>query len=229
MRAGVLTLGFAFSLLTLGALADVAVVACDARPRLRLVWVDVHRIADAARPAAFAEAAALLGTAGIRAAWEQNDGRQREVQPGEVVVVLVAEPPSPIGAEVMGAAQPSHGGMRVVWVYVGSVRQALGLPRSAPGMFRPIEAQRLGRALARVILHEVVHVTDPERPHALRGLMARRLDRSVLENGGLRVEPELHQVFRVAAGAGDTAPPETTVAASGGALISAALAPMVMD
>jgi hypothetical protein len=233
MRAGIVVLGFGFSLLSLGALADMAVeggAAPAERVTLRLVWVDVQKIADPVRPVAFAETAALLESAGVDVAWERSDGSQREVQDGEVQVIVLPDPTPPLARHIMGAAQPGAHGVRVVWIYLGSIRNALGMSRRTQGMLRPTEAQRLGRAVARVVLHEVVHVQEPARPHGGAGLMAARLDRPFLESGRLEIEPELRPVFRAAADAGRTpAPASTLMAATGGATIAAAMAPMIAD
>jgi len=234
MRAGIVVLGFGFSLLALGALADMVVAVKEApaaakRPSLRLVWVDVHKIAEAVRPVAFAETTILLESAGVDLEWEKNDGRQRDVRDGEVQVVLLPEPMPPLRRHIMGAAQPGAYGVRVVWVFLASVREALGLPRRASGLLRPIEMRRLARALARVILHEVVHVTDPARPHAARGLLAARLDRPFLESGRLEIETELVPVFRAAAEVRETPVDEGLMAVRGGDSMSATMAPIIAD
>ena len=231
MRAGTVVLGFGFSLLSLGALADMAIetVPAPKAPALRLVWVDVHRAAEPVRRVAFAETAALLQPIGVEVEWEQSDGRQRAVRDGEVQVVVLPEPAPPLGRHVLGAAQPGACGVRVVWVFLSAIRTALGLPRRPQEMLRPTEAHRLGRALARVVLHEVVHVAEPARPHGPSGLMAARLDRPFLEGGRLEIETELHPIFRAAADARPASSAEALLATSGGPSVPAMMSPMIAD
>lgn len=221
MRAGTVVVSFSLSLLAAGALADKAVEAYrPPRTRLRLVWTDIHASARDARAVVFAEAARLLRPVGVDVEWEVSDGGQRDVRRGEVQVVVLRTPPPTMSSRVMGAAQPGARGVRVVWVYVSTVRAALGLDPMATERLRPMDAQRLGRGLARVVLHEVVHVLDPERPHDGSGLMAALLSRATLESGSL--EPELGALVRAASAAA----PEHE---RGAAATVAVMAPMVMD
>lgn len=225
MRAAMVVLGFSASLLAAGALADKVVeVRGEGRAApatLPLVWIDVYGVARGARPAALAEASALLAPVGVHIDWEVSDTGQRTVRDGEVQVVILPSPPPSLGPHIMGAAQPSPEGIRVVWVFASPVRAALGLHPRATEALRPQDTRRLGRALARVMLHEIVHVARPGRPHSHRGLMAPRLSRSMLE-GAVTLEPGLVDVFRMAS-MGREAP------ALGGAAAIAALGPMVVD
>jgi hypothetical protein len=207
MRAGIVVLGFALSLTSLGALADKALGAKPAtppapadKPAVRMVWVDVQGVARTVRAVAFMESRELLASAGIEAKWETSDGRGRTTIPGEFQVVVLAEPIATLGPLVMGAAQSrADGSSRNVWVFLAGVRAALGLRGPVRGPLAPPDALLLGRAVGRVILHEVVHATAPERPHSLDGLMARCLGRATLARPRLLLEPELRDVFRVAA------------------------------
>ena len=225
MRAGTLVLGFCFTLLAMAALADKAVEAArrDETPggTLRLVWIDREAAAETARAIVLAESARLLAPSGVDVSWTVSDGRQRVAEEGEVHVVVVPAPPRHLRAHVMGAAQPSPHGVRVVWIFASSVRAAIGLPSSVRHVLSPDEADRYGRALARVVLHEVVHVTAPERPHSHGGLMAARLSRSTLEDASMKIDTGLAAIFRLASAA------RPAQALSTGAVI--AMAPMVVD
>src|SRR5947207_13481190 len=117
MRAGTVVLGFGFSLLSLGALADMALPAAApeaARPALHLVWMDAEGIARSFRPAAVAEAASAFEEAGVDARWETSEGEQRVLGPDDFLVVLLPAPPSNLPRETMGAAHPYEPGARVV-------------------------------------------------------------------------------------------------------------------
>jgi hypothetical protein len=227
MRAGIVVLGFALSLILLGALADKALGARPAappvaeRPAVRLVWVDVQGVARTVRPVAFMESGDLLESAGIAAHWETSDGRGRTMTPGEFQVVVLAEPIAALGPLVMGAAQSrADGGSRNVWVFLAGVRAALGLRGPVRGPIAPADALQLGRAVGRVILHEVVHATAPQRPHAVEGLMARCLGRAMLVRPRLLLEPELRDVFRMAATEASVGSPLRLVLADTGGMIT---------
>lgn len=58
-----------------------------------------------------------------------------------------------------------------------------------------LEKLDIGRALASVIVHELVHVVLPERPHSRSGLMAAELGRDVLLWPGAEIEPALAAAF----------------------------------
>ena len=207
MRAGIVVTGFGLSLLALGALADKVVEAHEAvaapRATLRLVWVDVHGMAaDIHQPAA-EEVTSLLAPAGLDVQWAASGGAERIVEPGETQVVLLDQAPRILDRRVMGTASAFSGGARTVWVFLRPVRAALGLP-SGTRPLGPRESHRMGRAVARVILHELVHAAAPERPHARSGLMAARLTRSDLESLDTAVDTNLHPILRTVA-----VPPES--------------------
>lgn len=71
---------------------------------------------------------------------------------------------------------------RSVFLSVGAAKRALGLRRSGrrawPG--HGPWARRLGRALGRVLAHELVHAVAPDCPHTHGGLMSARLSRRLL-------------------------------------------------
>jgi hypothetical protein len=72
---------------------------------------------------------------------------------------------------------PDQAPLRAVWVFHESLRLALGLDQ---GPLPPRDRDALGRALGRVVAHEVIHAIAPEAPHAGTGLMRHALDRNFL-------------------------------------------------
>jgi len=166
---------------------------------LSLVWVDVHGAAAPVRAEAMAETASILGAAGLDVEWRTSDGGERAPQADEIQVVLLDSPPGTLGPDVMGSAPPTARGPRAVWVFLSGVRATLGFDPGGSRALRPAEIESLGRAAGRVIVHEIVHVTAPDRPHSEAGLMAPRLGRAVLVQPRLELETALRDVLHTAA------------------------------
>lgn len=98
--------------------------------RLRIAWMDVTgAAAPGAAPIAMAEAKAILATMGLDGAWRRSSAREY-AKPGEIRVILVnfvMPGRSPL-TPVLGSAAAGLHEMPCFWVFVPSVREALGLP-----------------------------------------------------------------------------------------------------
>ena len=217
MRAATVVLGFGFSLLSLGALADKAIGVPSAsaakRPMLRLVWVDIRGVGSLIHTEATAETTTILNTAGLDVAWHASDGSQRPVREDEIQVVILDSAGRAMPVDVMGTAYPGARGARTVWVFLAGIRRALGHDPRAHSSLQPAEMMSVGRAVGRVIVHEIVHLTAPDRPHAEAGLMAPRLGRVMLVQPRLQLEPGLRDVLHAAADIGQPVEPTTGVRA----------------
>jgi hypothetical protein len=180
---------------------DAAVVspALAAERRLaRLVWLDPTGVARGTEAVVRSEVSRLLRAAGVSTAWRR--GEPHEVaREGELrVIFLDREAPREHGAPVLGATPSSFQGERFVWVHVPSVRAAAGVAGRSSGPNLDVRAAReLGLGLGRVIVHEVVHALAPFVPHG-RGLMAARLDRSMLTTASVTLDPEVGFAVRSA-------------------------------
>lgn len=205
MRAGTAVIGFGLSLLLLGALADKVLgtpalpAKTAAAPAVRLTWVDVQGLARDVRRGAAAETATLMKPAGVHVTWQTSDGGPRELARDEVQVVVAAAAPPSMDQRTMGAAHPRLEGPRSVWVFLSAVRAALGLDADVRRLLAPADKNRLAQAVGRVVLHEVVHVLAPWRPHADAGLMCGRMASATLRQPRLRLEFELLEAIRSAA------------------------------
>jgi hypothetical protein len=221
MRAGTVMIAFGVSLLLLGALADKVAEGREPEretaPVARLVWIDVQGIAADVRFSAQAEVKDLLAPAGLLVSWPPMADADRVVEPGDTQIVILREAPRSLGPRVMGAA-PQGAGARTVWVYLASVRAELGLSSNAVAKTQ-VESARVGRAVGRVIVHELIHTAAPDRPHDAGGLMCAHLDRSALESPTLPVERTLWAVLQAMTVRPPEVvdPPEGTAANSGGA------------
>ena len=93
----------------------------------------------------------------------------------------------------MACVQPGPDSQRAAWILVPQVRASLGLPAERVAGEGPI----LGRALARVMAHELIHLLAPELPHAPAGLMKATLSRDFLRRPATPLlEPALARTLR---------------------------------
>jgi len=106
----------------------------------------------------------------IEVDWSISRGAT-SVSPGDLsIVALLRDPGRP---EIMGA---THRGSLTAWVYCSSTALALGVDAK-----KPLSALPLGRALGRVVAHEVVHMLAPAEPHRFEGLMVARWRQELTE------------------------------------------------
>jgi len=165
---------------------------------LRLVWSDRAGKATAVRPAVLHELRAELRAAGVNLRTTIWDGHDRAADPDEIHVIVDDVPPPPLGRDTMGAVQTTPGRLRSVHVFVGVIERVLGLDVEGTATRPPSVARDLSRAIARVILHELVH-EGAGATHQPDGLMAARLDRRLLAAPTLTLDADLRAALRSAA------------------------------
>jgi hypothetical protein len=76
---------------------------------------------------------------------------------------------------VLGACSP-HSTAPRAWVYLDNLAWAMGVP----GHDQPLtleQMHRLGRAIGRIVAHEVIHAVAPAVRHSRSGIMSPRLGR----------------------------------------------------
>jgi hypothetical protein len=196
-----------------GSLATLPLVpATTETPAARLVWLDPAGEAVGTEAMVRPEVSRVLREMGVSASWRRAEPHEL-AREGELRVIFLNR-----AAErnhrvpVLGATPASFQGERFVWVHVPSVRAAIGVSRSGPGL-DVHSARRLGIALARVIAHEVVHALAPSLPHG-SGLMSARLDRRMLTAPSIAVDPQVGLALRAAIlGAAPALPPNETILA----------------
>jgi|SRR5688572_30531884 len=146
----------------------------------RLQWVDVEGLARFAYSAMAREARHVLAEHGVCAELARASPRSVRAD-GEIGVVLLRSMGgSGVGRHVMGATLSSYPGNATVWVYLDEVASAVGLAGRALESGSAADRAGFGRALGRVVAHEVVHTLLPERPHDSAGLMSASLGRHEL-------------------------------------------------
>jgi len=152
------------------------------RPELTLVWYDIFELFGPSQEVAIAELRDLLCGIGVRVS-------SRIAAPGgayaangdvEVAVTLLRTfgGDAPDRERVMGVVPAGlpPGIPRPVRVYLTGIEIALGRSRWAETSPDTI----LGRAVGRVVAHELFHALAPWEPHATDGLMKASLARDAL-------------------------------------------------
>ncbi len=195
------------------AVTPAQVPLVSATPAARLVWVDPASAAFGAEPLVRPEVARLLRVMGVTASWRRGEPHEL-ARPGELRVNFLDRAAEREHRPVLGATPASFQGEPFVWVHVPSVRAAAGVSsqRTGPSL-DPHSTRRLGMALARVIAHEIVHAVAPELPHG-SGLMSARLDRGMLTDASIAIDPLVGHAVRGALAGGLPAPrPAATILA----------------
>jgi len=168
--------------------AAVPARAAEAPLRLRLAWFDVSGAAASVETAAARELAALFAPAAIEVDWTRAETGVQA--PDSDVQVIVMESAPGVAKGVMGAAFHSEIRPHSVWVYLRHVRRTLGFSARTEALLRPTEQALLGRAVGRVVAHEIVHAYAPDREHQATGIMQARLDARFLKRQHVQLEKE---------------------------------------
>lgn len=160
------------------------------RPRLTLAFVDCASLPAGMLAAVQAETLALVAAMGV-------DGDVRTLRPGSdldpgavTLIVLDAVSPARSMDGVMGAVQ-RQGAIRALWIYSGNVAAGSRLGWRARDRWSARDRDAFARAMARVAVHEVVHLVCPWREHDRQGLMAATMDRATLTGSRLPFTREL--------------------------------------
>jgi hypothetical protein len=168
---------------------------------LSLVWVDVAGVARFAFPEAARETLDLLRRMGVRATIRAGDTRSVSGGSELIVVVLPARTPGTrLDHSVMGATHRAPDGVRAIWVYAAGVATTLGLGTGGGPLWSLPQRREFGRALGRVVAHELVHAIAPARPHVKGGLMSARMGRALLLGSDIAIDTATAAAFRAALG-----------------------------
>ncbi|MFQ5789794.1 MAG: hypothetical protein ACE5JI_04885 [Acidobacteriota bacterium] len=169
-------------------------------PRLLLDWYDGYRMCPVMRLIVAREIESFMDQLGVEVRWRTavSEGTPAFLERG-LRVVLLPQSLSPaqwgMGEHVMGAVMGDAVPRRVVYVFTPKVIQAVGTHPLPHSCLSPRQRNQLGRALARVILHEIVHAIVPTHPHAPEGIMNQRLTRSDLLQREVSLDEGCLQVF----------------------------------
>jgi hypothetical protein len=146
----------------------------DELPTLELVWLDAHRLVADFRSVS-AEADSIFRDMGVDVQWEVGTD-PRPAGQGHVRIQIVLMPSEPSGwgipPNAMGVVLlPERAPQESVFLFYRPILRSAGLGRTAGTMLKPSERRDLGRAIARVVVHEVVHAVAPNLSHADEGVM----------------------------------------------------------
>jgi hypothetical protein len=183
-------------------------VAPRTTPAPDVVWMDLAGVPALSEEAARREAAKVLLEVGLLPRWRVGTARD-VVGPHELPVVLLRRDRSARrGADpVLGACNARSSSPRA-WVYLDNLTWAMGVA-SVDGALTAEQAVRLGRAIGRIVAHEVIHAVAPGVEHARSGIMSARFDRRDLLAAHLPVDVgtrRMVQAFLSAASASSTPP-----------------------
>jgi hypothetical protein len=163
--------------------------------RLQLCWLD----ADGRYPLMVEpmkrEVVSILGATGIEVVW--LDALRAPTGP-VLGVTLMKEPPATwrVPAHAMGATPVQAAKREAVYVFLPAIMRALGLDPRMERLPTPRERIEIARAIARVVVHEVVHVVAPGVDHGETSVMRQALSRHALQQEGARIEPEVADALR---------------------------------
>jgi hypothetical protein len=164
------------------------------RPRLTLTFVDCANLPPAMLAAVQEETVSLVAAMGV-------DGDVRTLPPGSdldpasvTLIVMDGESPTRRMEGVMGAVQ-RQGVLPALWIYSANVAAGSRLGWRARDRWSADDKDAFVRAMARVAVHEVVHLVCPWREHDREGLMAAVMDRRALVGSRLPFTRELRRDF----------------------------------
>ena len=175
----------------------------DKNSRLTLLWYDGYRLASHSFRAMSREVESIFSEIGVEVCWHDGShGLWRRNEPPnsiEIRLVLLPVDSADWGYEgqVMGAAVKNletSAQTHTVYVFFPNVLRTLGLDSDA--VRSPRKWRQIGRALGRVLAHEIVHAIASGHPHRDEGLMGRQLRRSILLKRELRLDPVTAKALR---------------------------------
>ena len=168
-------------------------------PRVDLVWFDPSQVLPCRPELVRREVAAIFGTIGVGVSWTIG-GAGTTTGPGELQVILLAQDRSGDSRHAMGSVLGSAGPSRALWVVLAQVKRALALEDLPDGALSVSQLAQIGRAIGRVVAHEVIHAVAPGSPHAASGLMRRQLNRGELLRHWIPLDPSSTAAFVSALG-----------------------------
>jgi hypothetical protein len=118
-----------------------------------------------------------------------------DLDPDAITLILMnAAAPTHLNPGVMGAVQ-RQSAIPALWVFSANVASGSRLAWTTRARWSPRERDTFATAMARVAVHEVVHLVCPWRGHEPHGLMADVLDAATLTGTRLPFTRELRRDF----------------------------------
>jgi hypothetical protein len=189
-------------------LAGAGAVSADPAPTLHLTWQLLDTVPPEVRERAEQEVAAVIRRAGVDVSWAASDEAL-------LVVLLESGPSRTLPRRLLGVASPDGGGG--VWIFYAAIWDELGLrpEAAAHGPLSAKDVQRLGRALGRVVAHEVVHSYQTTHQHSREGLMRAHFDARLLTDDEIEWDLRSQAAFGRALGVRGAKAPRRAAGGSG--------------
>ncbi len=168
-------------------------------PDLRLLWYDPENLLPQGFNAISRNFETMFREVGAAVTLERATGIEGSSERSALRVIAVSRIPSAwkLGSDVLAVAPDPSVRQKSVYVIVPRVRRELGhTGRRGAGTDLLQRQVELGRALPRLIAHELVHAVAPAHPHAKSGLMRARQGRSFLLRQKMHMDPACIEAFR---------------------------------
>lgn len=186
------------NLVILGVLMGSAAAQGRERKELELVWLDAHRLFPGfARVRS--EADAIFRDLGVEVRWEVGtDPRPSTGENPRIQVVLMPSEPTGwgIAPTAMGVVLlPERSRQETAYLFYRAILRNVGLGRKSGAMLEPREQRDVARAIARVLVHEVVHTIVPNLSHADEGVMHDALLSATLLRQDVEIDGRTREEF----------------------------------
>jgi hypothetical protein len=165
--------------------------------RLKLIWFDHAGLGWRDFETMARQPEEIFRPIGVQVSSRPGEDGSAYDPEAEIPVILLARDPAPghDKAGVMGVVLRDQEPARAIWVYLSNVRRAVGQDPRIEVPPTPRESLEMARAVGRVVAHELVHVVNPEAPHARDGLMRTQLGRSFLVSREASLDPSCRKAF----------------------------------
>ena len=165
---------------------------------LELVWLDAHGLfPDFERVRS--EADPIFRDLGVTVSWEVgSDPRASSADEVRIQIVLMPSEPSGwgISSSAMGVVLlPERARQNTAYLFYAPILRNVGLGRRAGGMLNPRERRDVARAVARVLVHEVIHAIAPSLSHADKGVMHDALLMGALSRSEIAIDDRTREEF----------------------------------
>jgi hypothetical protein len=197
-------------------------------PSLRLLLFDPTKALSADTTAAMGhELRVIFRALSVDVAFAVADADATFGEGGVPEIPVIVLPADPVRSRqkkrVLGLVMREQKPERAIWAFLDNIRWTLGHSSQSRLAAGAVAVETgIGKALGRVVAHEVFHAIAPDEPHTRQGLMNHSLDRGFLLGERAVLDQRCSEVFlaRLAsraaaqARAGSTPAPPDTVAAA---------------
>lgn len=166
-----------------GSSRDLPVLPEARPPALQLLWFDPARaLSPGATTAVGEEVRSIFRDLGVDVDFRlaTPDTSYGAGPALEIPIILLRDDPvvARRPSHVLGLVVPHQEPSRAVWAFLDNVGWTLGQDPERP---LPVGGEcALGRAIGRVVAHEVIHSVAPDEPHSRNGLMGHSMSRAFL-------------------------------------------------